>query len=121
MFGELFEQYYNSQWHSLDFFAGGRPGHLKATTRPQQGIRGGGARITKFKFLKRSQALENESIFQKYQHFCWPKNPFFYAEKLNIFFSRNYEFFGKSLTLANFQFLWSEHINPEKFPMYSII
>ena len=51
-----------------DFF-GGLSGHLKAITRPPQGVGGGrgeGPRmVAKFLFLKRFKVLENESIFQK--------------------------------------------------------
>ena len=36
----------------------------------------------KFKFLKRLEALENDSIFQKYQHFSCQKNPIFLRKSL---------------------------------------
>ena len=51
-----------------DFFRGGGcPGHLKAITRPTQGVRGAKAprTVAKFKLLTRFKVLENESIFQK--------------------------------------------------------
>ena len=33
--------------------------------------------VAKFHFLKRFKVLENDSLFQKYQHFSRQKNPFF--------------------------------------------
>ena len=59
-----------------------RGGHL-ATKRlarappPLRGSGGEGPRtVAKFKPLKQVKELENESIFQKYQHFSCPKNQF---------------------------------------------
>ena len=48
-------------------FSGELAGHLKAITRPPQGVRGAKAprMVAKFPFLKRFEVLENESIFQK--------------------------------------------------------
>ena len=69
------------QWRRQDFFlgVGGKPRPLKGYHAPPAG--GPGAKalrmVAKFPFLKRFEVLENESIFQKYQHFSWPKNSFF--------------------------------------------
>ena len=74
-----------------DFFRGGeRPGHLKAITRPPQGVRGQRPprTVAKFDFFKRCKVLENESSFQKSQYFSCPNHLFFPKkkfEKLNIF------------------------------------
>ena len=83
---------------SPGFFPGGTP-------RPQKGYHappaeGPGAkspgRSPSFIFLKWFKVLENGSIFQKYQHFSCPKNPFFKEnfEKLNIF-NKNFWIFWK--------------------------
>ena len=77
---DLGKTLHNNQRRRQDFFSGGeRPGHLKAITRPPQGVRGAKAprTVAKFHFLKRCKVLENESSFQKYQYFSCPKNLFF--------------------------------------------
>ena len=58
---------------------GERPGHLEAITPiPAGGLGGRRPReVSEVSFLKRCKVLENESIFQKYQHFPLTKNPFF--------------------------------------------
>ena len=76
--------------------------------------------VAKFKILKRFKVLENESTFQKYQHFSCPKNPFF-LRKLSINgtdFPRNSEFFRKIKIKIS---IFMMHINPEVFPVDSII
>ena len=81
---------------SPGFFRGELPGHLKAITPPPLGGSGDGRppMITKFKILKWFKVLENESIFQKYQHFSCPKNQFFLRKIANLqkfmTFSKNY-------------------------------
>ena len=63
------------QWRRQDFRGGGG-----ATPRPLKGYHAppavGPGGLRSFIF-KRFNVLENESIFQKYQHFACPKNPFF--------------------------------------------
>ena len=45
---------------------------------PAGGPGGKGPRtVAEFIILERFKVLENESIFQKYQHFSYQKNPFF--------------------------------------------
>ena len=52
------------------FIRGGRRGHLKAITRTPARVWGRQPRmVTKLKIIKQLKVLENESIFQKYQHF----------------------------------------------------
>ena len=71
---------------------GERVSHLKSTMRTLRGSEGEGPRtIARFQFLKRFKVLENESIFQKYQHFSCPKSPFYKNnfDKLNIHY-RNF-------------------------------
>ena len=65
-----------NQWRRQDFFGGGgKPWALKGYHAPPAG--GPGAKaprtVTKFHFLKRCKVLENESSFQKYQHFLAQK------------------------------------------------
>ena len=53
------------------FSGGGTPRPLKGYHAPPVVLGGGAAapRMVKFKILKQFKVLENESIFQKYQHF----------------------------------------------------
>ena len=77
---EIIKNPIDLQWRRRDFFSGGGvlPGHLKAISRPAGGPGAAALRtVAKFHFLKRFKVLENESIFQKYQHFILPKHPFF--------------------------------------------
>ena len=69
----------NLQWRRKELFRGERSGHLKTIKRPPQGFRGAKAprMVVKFHFLKRFKVLENESIFQKVQHFSCRKLHFF--------------------------------------------
>ena len=75
-----------NQWRREDFSVGGggRPGHLKAITRPPRGVRGAGSEVA---FLRRCKVLENESIFQKYEYIFLPKIHFFLRKipKIEIF------------------------------------
>ena len=103
---------YQDQWRREDFSSGGGTlGHQKAITRPPQGVRGGGEgprTVAKFKNLKRFKVLENESIFQKFQHFSCPKNPIFFYEsfrKIEQILQKFRNFFEK--LFYKFQFLWS--------------
>ena len=73
---------------SPGFFEGERWGNLKDITSPRRGYRGGSrAMVTTFKILRQFKLLETESIFQKYQHFSWPKSIFSRKKfrKLKIF------------------------------------
>ena len=75
-------------------------------TSPPQGVRGPQPpMVTKFKNLKRFEVVENESIFQKYLHFCCPKNPFFRKnfEKWT-YFTKLFGFLLK--IIENFNFYW---------------
>ena len=58
-------------------FSGGTPSPLKGYQ--EQDVRGAKATwtVAKFDFIKRFIVLENEFIFQKYQHFYFPKIHFF--------------------------------------------
>ena len=78
---------------------GERVSHLKSTMRTLRGSEGEGPRtIARFQFLKRFKVLENESIFQKYQHFSCPKSPFYKNnfDKLNIHY-RNFWSVSKNI------------------------
>ena len=105
------------------FSGGGGPGHLKASTPPPSGCPGakGPWTVAKFHFLKRFKVLENESFFQKYQHFSCPKNPFFLRNisKIEQIY-KNFCVFSKNY-LKIWIFFWRDCIYPEKFPMNSII
>ena len=60
--------------------------------------------VAKFKIIKRFKVLENESIFQKYQHFSCPKNPFFLRKlSKNWTFYKDFLIFSKNY-FANFNF-----------------
>ena len=76
---KLWDRRISIQWRRLDFFEGGTPRPIKGYHAPP--AEGPGAKaprtVAKFHFLKRFKVLKNESIFQKYQHFSCPKNPFF--------------------------------------------
>ena len=57
-----------NQWRRQDFFrGGGHPVHLKAITRPPQGVRGRRRprTVAKFHFLIRFKVFENESMYHK--------------------------------------------------------
>ena len=77
----------DGHWRKEDFGSGA--GEHLATKRlsrppPAGGPEGEGPRtIAKFKLLKRFKVLENESIFQKYQHFL--------AEKQSVFCTKTFE------------------------------
>ena len=62
-------------------FRGGMPRPLKGYHAPPQGVRGAKPprKLAKFHFLERCKLLENESSFQKYQHFL-PKKSIFPAK-----------------------------------------
>ena len=82
-------------------FSGGRPGHLNAITHPPpRGVLGAAAprMAAKLKFLKRFEVLENDCIFQKYQHFSCQRNRLFSKKKFEIWnrFYKNFlNFFRK--------------------------
>ena len=89
------------------------PWPLKGYPAPSPaGCPGGGSprMVAKFTFFERYEVLENESIFQKYQHFSCQKNRLFLRKKFEMFhifykgfwlFSQNYfknfDFYGWSL------------------------
>ena len=53
-----------------DFFEGEHHGTESLSRAPSGGPGAAASRmVTKFKILKRFEVLENESIFQKYEHF----------------------------------------------------
>ena len=60
-------------------FSGGTLGPVKDYQAPTAGgPRAKAPRtVAKFHFLKRFKVFENEFIFQKCQHFSFPKDPFF--------------------------------------------
>ena len=83
---------YRYHWRRRDFF-GAKLRPLKGYHAPQQGVQGAAAprMVTKFKILKRFKVLENESIFQEFQHFSSPKNQFFLIKiSKNLTFNKNY-------------------------------
>ena len=98
-------------------FFGGTPRTLKVyLAPPPAGGPGPKARtVAKFHFLKRCTVLENESSFQKYQHFSCPKDPFFLDRilKNRKYFTRISEFFRK--IILNFQFFWYPKISTENW------
>ena len=78
--GRMVQKFIIHQWRREDFGSGG--GEHLATKRlsraHRRGSGGEGPRtVAKVKLLKRFKVLENESIFQKYQHFSCPKTQFF--------------------------------------------
>ena len=81
------------------FSGAGTPGHVKAITRPPQGLPGEGAKapwtVAKFHISKRCKVLENESIFQKYQHLFLAKSYIFSKNNFEnwTYFTRISEFF----------------------------
>ena len=73
----------SNQWRRQDFFGGDAP-PLKGYHPPPAGGPGepspppDGSEVS---FIKRCKVLENESSFQKYQHFSCPKDLFFIRKK----------------------------------------
>ena len=67
-----------AQWRKEDFGSGGTPGHQEAIRPPAGGPGAKAPRtVAKFHSFKRCKVLENESSFQKYQHFSCQKIYFF--------------------------------------------
>ena len=83
------------------FCFGGGESRGNGSEGANAGGRGGGAKVprplVKFYFSKRFKVLENESIFQKYQHFFLPENRFFPKKNSKIgHISQEFlSFFGK--------------------------
>ena len=80
---------------------GERPCHLMAITPPPRRGSSGQApprTVAMFHFLKRFKVLENESIFQKWQHFSTKKIHFFLLKLSNdgTDFTRISEVFSKN-------------------------
>ena len=71
------------------FFAGGRPGHLKAITRPPQGVGGGRA--------KANQRIRKLVHLSKGSTVLWPKKSTFWEQFLNFFLNTYFK-------IQNFQF-----------------
>ena len=114
-------------WPGYFSAGGGRPGHLKAITRPPEGVRGRRPpprTVAKFHFFKRCKfeckRCKNESSFQKYQHFSSPKIYFFLRKNSKNWTNLTgiYEFFRIIIwKFSNFM----KHINAEKISVNSLI
>ena len=94
------------QWRHQDFFReGGMPRPLKGYHAPPAGGPETAAPgwLAKCYCLKRFKEIENESIFQKYQHFSFPKNQFFLRKisKNSTYFTKISEFFRKLFLLSS--------------------
>ena len=94
------------QWRWQDFGSGEHMATKRISRAPQRD-RGGGAppMVMKFKIFKRFKVSENESIFQKYQHFSCQKNPFFSKKNFKILniFCKHFWIFRK--IIVKFQFI----------------
>ena len=93
-------------------WGGGRHGHLKAITRPRRAFGGEGPPDGReVSFFKRCKVLENDSSFQKYQHFSCPKNLFFSKKKFE-----KVKIFDRNLRIcSNNYFKFSPFMKPYKF------
>ena len=79
--------------------------------------------VTKCKILKRFRVLENESIFPEFQHFSCARKSIFLEQfrKIEHIIQNFLKFLKNYFKISKFPLFWSHLINPENFPVNSII
>ena len=107
----------------LDAICGLMAFPLKGSHPPPAGGPGAAAprAVAKFHILKLFKVLENESIFQNYQHFFLVTKSIFSKKNFEnwTYFTRISQFFEK--LFIKFHVFWRDLINPDKFPVNFII